>query len=85
MGTVAQVAYIGLGADPKLDVTDLEDGEVRKTLAELERLLAGYQSPERGYQSRRAIGSVAYGGDFDHLARFGEWSDSDDPTPQDVA
>ncbi len=83
-GTVVEVSYIGLGANPKLEPINLEGGETQDTLAELERLLARYRTPEQGYLSRRAVRSVAYGGDFDHLARFGEWSDSDEPTPQDV-
>ncbi len=83
-GTVAGAAYLGLGTNPKIESTDLDECTTQDTLEELECLLAKYRSPERGYMSRRAVRSVSYGGDFDHLARFGEWSDSDDPTPQDV-
>jgi len=83
-GRVASVAYIGLGSSPKLVSNDLDVGETRNALAELETLLAEYQSPDQGYMSRRAVRSVSSGGDFDHLARYGEWSDSDDPMPEDV-
>ncbi len=83
-GKVSRVAYIGLGASPKLESTDLQGDETEKTLEELECLLAEYQSPDQGYMSRRAVKSVSFGGDFDHLARFGEWSDSDEPVHQDV-
>ena len=83
-GTVSRVAYIGLGADPKFELIDLEDDMAEDTLRDLEQLLAEFQRPEQGYMSRRAIKSLSYAGDFDHLARFGEWSDSDDPQPEDV-
>ncbi len=82
--TVAEVAYIGLGANPRLVSRNLESDETQKTLDELEILLESYQSPKQGYLSRRAMATVNYGGDFDHLARFGEWSDSDCPDHQEV-
>lgn len=83
-GKVSKVAYIGLGANPKLESSDVTGDETKETLEELERLLEEYQSPDQGYMSRRAVKSVSFGGDFDHLARFGEWSDSDEPIHQDV-
>lgn len=44
-----------------------------------QRLLGLYQDPERGYLSRTAPQFVkTYAGDYDHLARFFEWSTGGD-------
>jgi double-strand break repair protein AddB len=80
--TVSKVGYIGLGASPKYDLHDLVDkGERRfatqSVQADLIRLLSAYDQPGRGYTARRAMHKVRFEGDYDHLARFGEWSDSD--------
>ena len=43
-----------------------------------------YLDPARGYVSRRAVFQERFPGDYDHLARFGEWATSDTPCPEDV-
>ncbi|MCG6901735.1 MAG: PD-(D/E)XK nuclease family protein, partial [Rhodobacter sp.] len=82
--TVAQIAYIGLGASPKFEPVTLEPGDVAQVSADLHKLLAAYQARSRGYTSRRAVDLRGYGGDYDHLARFGEWDQSHDPDVQEV-
>ncbi|RVT83441.1 double-strand break repair protein AddB [Rhodobacteraceae bacterium CCMM004] len=85
---VAAIAYIGLGAAPVEALYDLDDPEapfsVAETLAGLEALLARYLDPATGYTARRAMHGVRWDGDYDHLARFGEWTDADPPAPVDV-
>ncbi len=87
---VAQVAYIGLGSDPVVVVLPLRDAAADDPLdpdavaLELRRLIAGYGDPAQGYTSRRAMQKARFAGDFDHLARFGEWSEADAPAPVDV-
>ena len=54
--------------------------DVATARAELIKLIAGYQQPDQGYASRRAMASVRYAGDYDHLARFGEWNETKTPT-----
>lgn len=86
---VDHVAYIGLGSTPEFRAYPVEDGEDRHfatatVRAGLIRLIAQYQRRTRGYAARRAMQKVRFDGDYDHLARFGEWDDSDPTTPEDV-
>ena len=81
---VPEIGYIGLGSSPKFDPIALEIGETAQVLAEFLSLIAAFQDRSRGYTSRRAVDKTGFDGDYDHLARFGEWSESDDPDPQEV-
>lgn len=77
-----RAAYIGLGSksgETKLKPEELDSGE---TLTRLRGLIAAYLEPDKGFTSRRAVQSVTYGGDYDHLARHGEWADTDDAAPE---
>ena len=47
--------------------------------AELRQLLNHFYQETQGYMSRRAMERVRFSGDFDHLARFGEWDETQDP------
>lgn len=76
---VADVAHIGLGSTPKFNPVTLEIGETAKIRAELTDLISQYQRREQGYSSRRAMVGARFGGDFDHLARFGEWDETQAP------
>lgn len=82
--TVARVGHIGLGSSPALAERDLPDDEPGATLAGLARLLSDFARGDQGYQSRRAVKSRqgGGGGDYDHLARHGEWSDADAAAPE---
>lgn len=82
--SVALVCYISLGTDPKTTALPLDPGDALKTWAELAELIGAYHERGRGYTSRRAMGSRADARDYDHLARFGEWDESSDPTPEEV-
>jgi ATP-dependent helicase/nuclease subunit B len=42
----------------------------------LRNLIGIYDDPERGYPSRVAVASTRYDGDYDHLARMLEWTES---------
>jgi double-strand break repair protein AddB len=81
--TVSHVTHIGLGRTPKLQETPLTaEGDLDlRTITiqgELAHLLSSFDSDTKGYPSRRAMEKVRYDGDYDHLARFGEW---DETTP----
>lgn len=87
--TVEYVAYIGLGASPKYVTIPLENDEkhrfeTRSVKDGLFRLIRAYQRPAQGYTSRRAMHKMRFEGDYDHLARFGEWDDSNEPVGVDV-
>lgn len=86
---VAQVAYIGLGSTPKVETlalvqSDSDDFRTGTVVADLRRLLTAYGTRSRGYTARRAMMRMRFEGDYDHLARFGEWDDSDPAIPGDV-
>lgn len=86
---VAKVAHIGMGANPvvreyDLASNDAEDYQTETVLAEFRRLLAAYLDPGQGFASRRAMEKVGYEGDYDHLARYGEWDETLKPVPEDV-
>jgi ATP-dependent helicase/nuclease subunit B len=82
---VADAAYIGLGANPKVQPAPLDEVTPAETLAGLKRLIAAYLRPDQHYLSRRMLKSERDAGDYDQLARHGEWEDVDDPAPTDLA
>ncbi|MBV1866429.1 MAG: double-strand break repair protein AddB [Marinosulfonomonas sp.] len=83
-GRVAEVAHIGLGPTPKFLRQTMEPGQVDKVMGELIELLNSYQSTEVGYTSRRAMALQRFAGDYDHLARFGEWDETQTPVRVEV-
>jgi double-strand break repair protein AddB len=83
-GIVSEVAHIGLGSTPKYDPVSLDIGEVKQIRAEFIELISQYQRQDQGYTSRRAMAEMRFGGDYDHLARFGEWDETRSPNPIEV-
>ena len=82
---VSHVAYIGLGAKPGTSEIPLSPPEIEQIRAELVTLISAYYSPKQGYLSRRAVQEQRFGGDYDHLARFGEWDDSQEGSDEEVS
>ncbi|MDF0601299.1 PD-(D/E)XK nuclease family protein [Psychromarinibacter sp. C21-152] len=82
--TVGETAYIGLGTTPKIETKGWISDDIAEVRAGFERLIASYRDRSRGYVSRRAVEQQRFGGDYDHLARFGEWDQSDEPAPGEV-
>jgi len=76
---VAEVAHIGLGSVPKFAPNQLEPDVSTKMLTEFVALIANFQTYEQGYSSRRAMTDTSFDGDYDHLARFGEWDETQAP------
>lgn len=77
-------SYIGLGSSPKEVQAPLADVSPDQVWDELHQLIRDYFRPEQGYTARRAMAQVRFAGEYDHLARFGEWDDSDLPVARDV-
>ena len=50
----------------------------------LTALVASYLDPSMGFIALRASETTSRRGDYDHLARFGEWDLSDEPQPEDL-
>lgn len=71
--------YIGLGAGAGQVAAPIETESPEKVWAEFETLIARYLSEDQGFLSRRAMFRSDEPGDYDQLARFGEWDITDDP------
>jgi ATP-dependent helicase/nuclease subunit B len=72
--TVSEVAYIGLGTNPKFARIAVGQELIDETRTGLGELIAAYQSRMQGYTARRIAASQSFGGDYDHLSRYGEWN-----------
>lgn len=83
-GAVSHAAYLGIGLEAKVVPAPLEEVSTAQTLAELRELISKMQEAGFGFTSRRAMTEDRFAGDYDHLARFGEWDSTDDPAPEDL-
>lgn len=79
---VAAAIYIGLGANPKDEAAPLADTPAMQVWSEFLELIAHYADAENGFTARRAMQSDRDIGDYDQLARFGEWDVTDPPNPE---
>lgn len=71
--------FIGLGNPPKEVPARLDEEPAEQVWSEFTELIAAYSVPGKGYVARRAPHSAAERGDYDQLARFGEWDVTDPP------
>ncbi|WP_170426359.1 double-strand break repair protein AddB [Ruegeria arenilitoris] len=81
---VAEAVFIGMGGSYKEVPAPLAKEPPDKVLAELKELISAYLEPDQGFSSRRMLHKDTDIGDYDHLARFGEWDRTDDTTPEDL-
>lgn len=79
-----EIAYVRLARDLKTVAATLGPADLEKVLSDFRRLITAYQDPARGYTSRRAMVGTRERGDYDDLARYGEWEITDPPKPEDV-
>ncbi|UWQ58389.1 double-strand break repair protein AddB [Leisingera caerulea] len=82
---VARALFIGLGSKLSEVRAPLEDEPPAKIWDELRTLIGAYFEPDQGYSSRRMVHRDDIAGDYDHLARYGEWDRSATPQPEDLA
>ncbi len=82
----AQAAFLGIGSKAEVQRAPLvtKDGAdfVAATWDWLGRLLAHYLDGGAGFTARKQMERSAYPGDYDHLARFGEWDETTPATPE---
>lgn len=86
-GQVERLGYIAIGASGQDRLLDLdEDGQrlVDLTLDGLHALIERYRDRDQGYTAIRAAQLTSFAGDYDQLARFGEWDLTDDAFPEQV-
>lgn len=76
---VARITYLGLGAKPKIEATEITPALLAETREQFERLIRAYLSPDRGFAARRYLLKEQEVSDYDHLSRFGEWVMQDEP------
>ncbi len=82
---VRAVVHVSIGRSPGRRAVEPEgDFATDRVHAELTALLERFQRPETGYISRRAVERMRFRGDYDHLARFGEWDASATTRPRPV-
>ena len=74
--------FIGLGGTPKVVSAPLDESPPDQVWMELEQLIAAYLSETQGFTARRMLFKDSEAGDYDHLARFGEWDRATPPTPE---
>lgn len=81
---VNKAAYIGLGSTPKEVLADLEGSPAPVVLEGLRKLLSFYLLSKQGFTSRRAMEKERFDGDYDHLARYGEWDVTAETKAEDI-
>ncbi|HCQ64172.1 MAG TPA: double-strand break repair protein AddB [Rhodobacteraceae bacterium] len=81
---VAEVAYIGLGANTKFVPIEIGSETVATTRAELADLIGAYRNRAQGYTAQRVPEKLSFAGDYDHLSRFGEWDLATSPVAMEV-
>ena len=81
---VARALFVGLGSGGKTVNAPLGDEPPDQVWAAFETLIAAYQTRGTGYTARRAMHAKRDTGDYDQLARFGEWDITDDPDTGEV-
>ena len=81
---VARAVFIGLGSGGREVSAPLSEETPEAVWAAFETLIAAYADPATGYTARRAMHSKRDYGEYDQLARFGEWDITDDPDAAEV-
>lgn len=78
---VAGFSYVGLGSTPKTVETLRDEINLDEEWARFIALITRYRLASTGYTARRAVFSDRIEGDYDHLARYGEWQMTDRAEP----
>ena len=73
---VARTAYVGLGTTPELRDAPVDADILAGIRDGLHGLLAHYRQAGTGFASRRLVTDARFEGDYDHLARHGEWDEA---------
>ncbi|MGY3438516.1 MULTISPECIES: double-strand break repair protein AddB [unclassified Marinovum] len=82
---VARAVYIGIGSSPENRDAPLNEVPPAKVWAQFEALIGKYMDENQGFTARRAVQKSGDTGDYDQLARYGEWDLTDQPDARPVA
>lgn len=74
---VERISYLGLGNTEKPVDTAIAQELLDEVWSKTLKLIGRYRERSTGYAARRAVFETRVEGDYDHLARFGEWQMSD--------
>ncbi len=78
---VRWLEYLGLsgsGDGGKSQAADLAKNPAAEVWAQFGALAAAYDEPGQGYLSRMRPERMVWGGDYDQLARYGEWGEDEE-------
>lgn len=81
---VQSATFIGLGSSPSLVAAPLDEHPPHQVWQEFIQLITRYLTPDQGFTARRALFKETDVGDYDHLARYGEWDTTTPPSPEDL-
>jgi len=76
---VAMIAYLGLGPSPKTVIHNPAPEGLAQVRAQFIQRLIHMRAADTGFPSRRSVQQQRFKGDYDHLARFGEWDETAEP------
>lgn len=82
---VERAAYIGFGSGGSVSDTKLETGTTADVEEEFRQLIRVYYSHSVGFLSRRDVPEHRHFERYDHLARYGEWKDTDIAEPEPLS
>lgn len=82
---VTGCSYVELGGKGQVRAMARDSLDPDAEWDRLIKLIGRYLTAGQGYAARRAVFRSDEVGDYDHLARFGEWQQSDATAPADVA
>ncbi|MBF9061383.1 double-strand break repair protein AddB, partial [Rhodobacterales bacterium HKCCSP123] len=77
---VGRIGYVGLGSKPQFDPVDVDPAALREIGEGLARRLAHMRDEASGFPSRRSVKDTRFAGDYDQLARHGEWDEATEST-----
>jgi double-strand break repair protein AddB len=81
---VTAIRYIQLGGEGRTFERDHGDDIEAETWDGFVELIAAYLTGQAGFTAMRAPERTSYAGDYDHLARYGEWALTDTAEPKKV-
>lgn len=79
---VVQALFLGIGSTLSEQPAPLDEESAAEVLARLVTLIRHYHRADQGFTARRMLFKDTDRGNYDHLARFGEWDASIAATPE---
>ena len=73
---VGRIGYIGLGSQPKFDPVEVDVATLQEIGEGLIKRLTHMRDETTGFPSRRSVSDTRFAGDYDQLARHGEWDEA---------